>query len=47
MTFLVEYKVRNDARNGINFEDNMLKRVETVQETIKARNKRWHVAAKR
>jgi hypothetical protein len=40
MTFLLEYQVRNDARNDRNFEENMLKRVETVQETIKARNKR-------
>jgi hypothetical protein len=51
MTSLLEYKVRDDARNGINFEENMQKRVETARETIKARTKRYsagqHVAAKR
>jgi hypothetical protein len=51
MTLLLEYKVRNDARNGINFEENMQKRVRTARETIKARTKRYsagqHVAAKR
>ncbi|KAI2497276.1 hypothetical protein MHU86_17240 [Fragilaria crotonensis] len=51
MTSLLEYKVRDDARNGINFEENMLKRVETAQETIKSKSKRYsaglHVAAQR
>jgi hypothetical protein len=51
MTSLLEYKVRDDARNGINFEENMRKRVETAQETIRARTKRYgaglHVSAQR
>ena len=52
MTSLLEYKVRDDARNCINFEENMRKRVETAQETpIRARTKRCgaglHVSAQR
>ena len=36
MISLLEYKVLDEARNGINFEENMLKRVETARENIRA-----------
>lgn len=36
-TLLLEYEVHANARNGINYEENMLKRVQTAQETIIAR----------
>ena len=48
---IIETRARDDARNGINLEENRRKRVETAKQVIAAKKKRYtaglHVSSQR